>query len=83
MYVCMYEQYELLILSDLQFRDQTAKEELALLKKQAESAFGEVPVPPYPTILECVNQCIIYQIWTAKKERILGRQYETNHIHTG
>ena len=41
-------QYELLILSDLHFRDQTAKEEAALLKKQAESAFGEVP--PYPIL---------------------------------
>ena len=41
MYVCV--QYELLILSDLHFRDQAAKEEAALLKKQAESAFGEVP----------------------------------------
>ena len=63
-YVCMYVQYELLVASDVQFRSQTAKEEAALLKKQAESAFGEVetyPNPPYLTRLSIlrINQCIV------------------------
>ena len=65
MCVCMYVQYELLVASDVLFRSQTAKEEAALLKKQAESAFGEVATyPPYSQYYALINA-----LWSSSGQR--------------
>ena len=69
MCVCMYVQYELLVASDVQFRSQTAKEEAALLKKQAESAFGEVATYPNHTLPYSRYYALINALWSSSGQR--------------